>query len=69
MTAEVSWGDAATDPDVVELHAEIARLRRALAGRAVIDQAPGMMMAAVRCGVCTQQNAYDIRAESAPTSS
>ncbi|MEV0116610.1 ANTAR domain-containing protein [Streptomyces sp. NPDC050844] len=44
MTAEVSWGDAATDPDVVELHAEIARLRRALAGRAVIDQAPGMMM-------------------------
>lgn len=49
MAAELSWGDAAPDPDVVELHAEIARLRRTLAGRAVIDQALGMMMALVPC--------------------
>ncbi|MCI3906810.1 ANTAR domain-containing protein [Streptomyces spectabilis] len=49
MAAEVAWGDAALDPAVVELRAEIARLRRALGGRAVIDQALGMMMALVPC--------------------
>ncbi|MEU5689336.1 ANTAR domain-containing protein [Streptomyces venezuelae] len=47
--AEVAWGDAALDPAVVELRAEIARLRRAMGGRAVIDQALGMMMALVPC--------------------
>ncbi|MEI5097726.1 ANTAR domain-containing protein [Streptomyces sp. PmtG] len=49
MAAEVAWGDAALDSAVVELRAEIAWLRRALGGRAVIDQALGMMMALVPC--------------------
>ncbi|WP_258021545.1 ANTAR domain-containing protein [Streptomyces anatolicus] len=49
MAAEVVWGDAARDPAVVELRGEIARLRRALDGRAVTDQALGMMMALVPC--------------------
>ncbi|WP_030790894.1 ANTAR domain-containing protein [Streptomyces sp. NRRL S-920] len=46
---EVAWGDDLLDPAVVELRAEIARLRRGLSDRAVIDQALGMMMALVPC--------------------
>ncbi|GAA0443139.1 hypothetical protein GCM10009544_02420 [Streptomyces stramineus] len=49
MAAEVAWGGAALDPAVVELRAGIARSRRALGGRAVIDQALGVMMTLVPC--------------------
>ncbi|MFF4534600.1 ANTAR domain-containing protein [Streptomyces aureus] len=38
-----------TGQDVVALRAEIDQLRRALAGRAVIDQACGMVMVLVPC--------------------
>lgn len=47
--AEVSAGNAAGQ-DVVALRAENDQLRRALAGRAVIDQACGMVMVLAPCG-------------------
>lgn len=43
LTAETSVGNPA-EQDVAALRAEIDQLRRALAGRAVIDQACGMVM-------------------------
>lgn len=49
MAAEAAWGDAALDPAVVELRAELDRWRRAMASRAVIDQACGMVMALTPC--------------------
>ncbi|MFI6567269.1 ANTAR domain-containing protein [Streptomyces sp. NPDC050534] len=52
------WWDVSTEAaventagrDVVALRAEIDQLRRALAGRAVIDQACGMVMVLAPCG-------------------
>jgi hypothetical protein len=48
LRAETVAGKAAAQ-DVVALHAEIDQLRRALAGRAVIDQARGMVMVLAPC--------------------
>jgi hypothetical protein len=48
LTAENSVEDPAGQ-DVVALRAEIDQLRRALAGRAVIDQACGMVMVLAPC--------------------
>jgi len=49
LKAEVSWGNAPVGQDVVALLAENDRLRRALSGRVVIDQACGMVMALTPC--------------------
>ncbi|MGW0633471.1 ANTAR domain-containing protein [Streptomyces sp. NPDC002758] len=48
LTAETSVEDPAGE-DVVALRAEIDQLRRALASRAVIDQACGMVMVLAPC--------------------
>ena len=48
LTAETSVEDPAGE-DVVALRAEVDQLRRALAGRAVIDQACGMVMVLAPC--------------------
>ncbi|MFF4504883.1 ANTAR domain-containing protein [Streptomyces sp. NPDC001401] len=48
VAAEAAVGNAAGQ-DVVALRAEIDQLRRALAGRAVIDQACGMVMVLAPC--------------------
>lgn len=48
VRAEAEAGNAATQ-DVVALRAEIEQLQRALAGRMVIDQACGMVMALAPC--------------------
>ncbi|MFI6495667.1 ANTAR domain-containing protein [Streptomyces sp. NPDC050564] len=48
LTAETSLEDPAAE-DVVALRAEVDQLRRALAGRAVIDQACGMVMVLAPC--------------------
>ncbi|MGW0632888.1 ANTAR domain-containing protein [Streptomyces sp. NPDC002758] len=48
LTAEASVGNPA-EQDVAALRAEIDQLRRALAGRAVIDQACGMVMVLAPC--------------------
>ena len=45
-----TWGNAPAGQDVVALCAENDQLRRALAGRAVIDQARGMVMVLTPCG-------------------
>ncbi|MBO3680450.1 ANTAR domain-containing protein [Streptomyces sp. NEAU-YJ-81] len=47
--AEATWGNAPAGQDVVALRAENDQLRRALAGRAVIDQARGMVMVLTPC--------------------
>jgi AmiR/NasT family two-component response regulator len=49
LTAVASVGDASPVAEVIELCAEIEQLSRALASRAVIDQARGMVMALVPC--------------------
>jgi hypothetical protein len=49
LRAEATWGNAAAGEDLVALRAENDQLRRALAGRAVIDQARGMMMVLTPC--------------------
>ncbi|MFJ2234903.1 ANTAR domain-containing protein [Streptomyces sp. NPDC087859] len=49
LRAEATWGNAPTRQDVVALRAENDQLRRALASRAVIDQARGMMMILTPC--------------------
>ncbi|MBT2510478.1 ANTAR domain-containing protein [Streptomyces sp. ISL-98] len=43
------WAENATGQDVVALRAENDQLRRALAGRMVIDQACGMVMVLAPC--------------------
>ncbi|MFD9196357.1 ANTAR domain-containing protein [Streptomyces phaeochromogenes] len=48
LRAEAAAGTAAAQ-DVVALRAEIEQLQRALAGRAVIDQACGMVMVLAPC--------------------
>jgi hypothetical protein len=49
LPAEATWGNAPAGQDVVALRAENDRLRRAPAGRAVIDQACGMVMVLAPC--------------------
>ncbi|MGW3030285.1 ANTAR domain-containing protein [Streptomyces sp. NPDC001178] len=49
LRAEATWGNASEGEDLVALRAENDQLRRALAGRAVIDQARGMMMVLTPC--------------------
>lgn len=48
LTAE-AWAENAAGQDVVALRAENDQLRRALAGRMVIDQACGMVMVLAPC--------------------
>jgi hypothetical protein len=50
LRAEASWGNAPTGPEILALLAENDQLRRALAGRAVVDQACGMVMGLTPCG-------------------
>ncbi|MEU3342175.1 ANTAR domain-containing protein [Streptomyces sp. NPDC006668] len=49
LRAEATWGNASAGEDLVALRAENDQLRRALAGRAVVDQASGMMMVLTPC--------------------
>jgi len=49
MRAEASVEEDPAGPDVAALRAEIDQLRRAPAGRAVIDQACGMVMVLAPC--------------------
>ncbi|MET7594793.1 ANTAR domain-containing protein [Streptomyces sp. NPDC005481] len=49
LRAEATWGNAAAGDVLVALRDENDQLRRALAGRAVIDQARGMMMVLTPC--------------------
>jgi hypothetical protein len=56
LRAEATWGNASAGQDVVALRAENDQLRRALAGRAVIDQARGMMMVLTPCSRATARN-------------
>ncbi|WP_405624959.1 ANTAR domain-containing protein [Streptomyces sp. NBC_00016] len=49
LRAEATWGNPATGEDVEVLRAQNDQLRRALAGRAVIDQARGMVMVLTPC--------------------
>ncbi|WP_406321002.1 ANTAR domain-containing protein [Streptomyces sp. NBC_00519] len=49
LRAEATWGNAAAGEDLVALRAENDQLRRALAGRAVVDQARGMLMVLTPC--------------------
>jgi hypothetical protein len=56
LRAEATWGNASAGHDLVALRAENDQLRRALAGRAVIDQARGMMMVLTPCSRGTARN-------------
>ncbi len=56
LRAEATWGNASAGRDLVTLRAENDQLRRALAGRAVIDQARGMMMVLTPCDRGTARN-------------
>ncbi|MEV7884016.1 ANTAR domain-containing protein [Streptomyces sp. NPDC002817] len=47
--AAEAWAEKATGQDAAKLRAEIDQLRRALAGRMVIDQACGMVMVLAPC--------------------
>ncbi|MEV3859365.1 ANTAR domain-containing protein [Streptomyces sp. NPDC050095] len=49
LTAEAAWGSTPPGQDVAALRAEIDQLRRTMAGRAVVDQACGMVMALTPC--------------------
>jgi len=49
LRAEATWGNASAGQALVALRAENDQLRRALAGRAVIDQARGMVMVLTPC--------------------
>ncbi|MEU9188869.1 ANTAR domain-containing protein [Streptomyces sp. NPDC048484] len=49
LRAEATWGNPATGEDIETLRAQNDQLRRALAGRAVIDQARGMVMVLTPC--------------------
>jgi ANTAR domain len=49
MRAEATWGNAPAGEDVVALRAENEQLQATLAGRAVIDQAHGMVMVLTPC--------------------
>ncbi|MFF7050522.1 ANTAR domain-containing protein [Streptomyces griseorubiginosus] len=49
LRAEATWGNTSAGKDLVALRAENDQLRRALTGRAVIDQARGMVMVLTPC--------------------
>jgi hypothetical protein len=49
LRAEATWGNPVTGEDVEVLRSQNDQLRRALAGRAVIDQARGMVMVLTPC--------------------
>jgi hypothetical protein len=49
LRAEATWGNPATGEDVELLRSQNDQLRRALAARAVIDQARGMVMVLTPC--------------------
>ncbi|MFJ3223789.1 ANTAR domain-containing protein [Streptomyces sp. NPDC086783] len=49
LRAEATWGNPATGEDVVILRDQNDQLRRAMAGRAVVDQARGMVMVLTPC--------------------
>ncbi|MCX4700023.1 ANTAR domain-containing protein [Streptomyces sp. NBC_01352] len=57
LRAEATWGNTQAGQDVVALRAENDQLRRALASRAVIDQARGMVMA---LAPCSSERAWDV---------
>ncbi|UGY92355.1 ANTAR domain-containing protein [Streptomyces gobiensis] len=57
LTAVPSAGDAALLAEVIELRARSEQLERALASRAVIDQARGMLMA---LAPCSNDRAWDL---------
>ncbi|WP_369243673.1 ANTAR domain-containing protein [Streptomyces sp. R41] len=57
LTAVVSARDAALLAEVVELRAKNKQLEQALASRAVIDQARGMVMA---LAPCSSERAWDL---------
>jgi hypothetical protein len=56
IRAEATWGSASAGQDLVALRAENDQLRRALAGRAVIDLARGIMMVLTPCSRGTARN-------------
>ncbi|MGW0821763.1 ANTAR domain-containing protein [Streptomyces sp. NPDC002845] len=60
LTAVPSAGDAVLLAEVVELRAENEQLGQALASRAVIDQARGMVMA---LAPCSSDRAWDLLVE------
>ncbi|QDQ09425.1 ANTAR domain-containing protein [Streptomyces spectabilis] len=49
LTAQARWGSAPPGPDVAALRTEIDQLRRMMTGRAVVDQACGMVMVLTPC--------------------
>lgn len=49
LTVQAAWGSAPPGLDVVALRTEIDQLRRMMAGRAVVDQACGMVMVLTPC--------------------
>ncbi|WP_369250625.1 ANTAR domain-containing protein [Streptomyces sp. R41] len=57
LTAVTSTRDAALAVEILELRAEIEQLGKALASRAVIDQARGMVMA---LAPCSSERAWDL---------
>ncbi|WP_411149246.1 ANTAR domain-containing protein [Streptomyces sp. A30] len=57
LRAKATWGNTQAGQDVVALRAENDQLRRALASRAVIDQARGMVMA---LAPCSSERAWDV---------
>ncbi|MGW0633221.1 ANTAR domain-containing protein [Streptomyces sp. NPDC002758] len=57
LTAVTSTGDAALAVEILELRARIEQLGQALASRAVIDQARGMVMA---LAPCSSERAWDL---------
>lgn len=57
LTAVVSASDATVLAEVVELRVKNAQLEQALASRAVIDQARGMVMA---LAPCSSERAWDL---------
>ncbi|MFJ9086884.1 MULTISPECIES: ANTAR domain-containing protein [unclassified Streptomyces] len=56
LTAEVTWESAPPDPDVTALRTENDQLRRMMAGRAVVDQACGMVMVLTPCHRATARS-------------
>lgn len=57
LTAGTSTGDAALAAEILELRAKNEQLSQALASRAVIDQARGMVMA---LAPCSSERAWDL---------
>lgn len=49
LRAHATWGNAPPGPDVAALRTEIDQLRRMMSGRAVVDQACGMVMVLTPC--------------------